>query len=56
MSLGSCGGSLDCTVAVVGFIRGRWVHWGTPWVSFGLSGVAGLIRVKPGGRRVHLGL
>ena len=39
----------------VGFILVCWVHWGAPWGSYGLSGVAGFIEVRPGGRRVHPG-
>ena len=41
---------------VAGFIRASWVHWSSPWVLAGLSGVAGFIGVRPGIRRVNLGL
>ena len=50
-SLGSLGGAL----VVVGFIRSRWVHPGSHWVSFSPSGVIGFILVRPGRRCVHLG-
>ena len=41
------------TVGVVVFIRGRWVHRGSPGGPAGSSGVAGFTGVRPGGRRVH---
>ena len=25
--------SVGCTLGVVAFVRGRWVHWGAPWRS-----------------------
>ena len=33
-------GSLWCANGVIGFILGRWVHSGAPWVSLGSSRVA----------------
>ena len=39
-------GSLRCTMVVVGFIRGRWVHSGAPWWSLGSSGVVGFTLVR----------
>ena len=36
--------SLGCALGVVGFIRVRWVHWDTPWVPSGSSGVAILLQ------------
>ena len=41
-------GSLGCALGVVGFIRGRWVHFGAPRWSLSASGV------RPGCRRVQL--
>ena len=43
-------------VRVVGFIRGRWVHSGSPWGSLGSSWVVGFTRVRYLGRWVHPGL
>ena len=80
-SLGSRGCALEvylgclvsrcCSLAFVGFIRGRWVDWGEPLHrlvhsgSLGLLGcalgpsgsfpVVGFTRVHPVGRRVHSG-
>ena len=48
--------SLGCTLGIVGFIRGRWVHRGAPWVSSSSSRVAGFIGVRPEGRSIHPGL
>ena len=46
---------LGFALEVVGSIRDRWVHSGSPWVSLGLSGVIAFIRVRAGGRWVHAG-
>ena len=64
-------GSLRCLLGFDGFVRGRWVHRGTPRGSSGFSWVAGFIRmhreersssgdagfigVRTGGRRVRAG-
>ena len=40
-------------LAVFGFIRGLWVHSGSPWESFGSSVVVSITRVRPGGRWIH---
>ena len=54
-------GSMGCALGFVGFIRGRWVHWGAPWGSSRSSCVAGLLAERPGvarsiaGRWVHWG-
>ena len=62
-------GSLGHTLGVVGFVRGRWVLWGalrgfvrgrkvhyvTPWRSTGSSSVDDFIAVRPSGRRVLQG-
>ena len=48
-------GSQGCTQRAVGFIRGRWIHWGAPWGSSGSSGVTGFTGMCPGVRRVHPG-
>ena len=45
-------GSLECAQRVVGFIRGRWIHWGPPSVSSCSFGFVRVIRVCPGGRSV----
>ena len=45
--------SLGYTLVAVGFIKGRRVHWSTPWGPSGSSGVAGFTGVRPGGRLVH---
>ena len=37
---------------VVGFVRGRWVHWGASWGLSGSSMVAGFIGVRSGRSRV----
>ena len=42
-------------MAVVGFIRGRCFHLGAPWVLLRSLGVVGFIRVRTGGRWIHLG-
>ena len=52
-SLGSIGfalGVVGFAVGVVGFICGCYVHLGSPWVSFGSSGVVEFTRIRPGGR------
>ena len=51
-------GSLGFALGVVGFIRGRWIHSGSRWVSFGSSGVVGITRVVGfiRGRWVYSGL
>ena len=46
---------LGSFVRVDGFIRGRWVHSGAPFVSSVSFGTAGFIRVRLGGVRVHSG-
>ena len=51
-------GSLDSlryAMLVVWFIRGCWVNLGSPWGSSGSFRVAGFIRVRSGGLRVHSG-
>ena len=64
-------GSLMCALGVVGFIRGRWVHWGAPWgrriypgsldsmvCALGSSGSSAVVRftgMRPERRRVHPG-
>ena len=55
-SFGSLGFALvvvEFALGVVGFIRGRWDHMGSPWWSLGLYGVVGFSRFRPGGRWVH---
>ena len=42
-------------LVVVGFIQCRWVHCGASRGSSGLTGIARLIGVRPGGRRIHPG-
>ena len=42
-----------CALVVVGFILGRWVHFGGPWVSSDSSVAAEFIGVRPGSVRVH---
>ena len=46
-------GSLGIVLEVVGFKRGRWVHFGSPCRSLGSSVVAAFTRVRPTGRWVH---
>ena len=48
-------GSLRYALAVVVFIRGRWVHSCFHCGSLGSSSVVGFTRVRPWGRLVHLG-
>ena len=43
--------SLGCSLVVVEFIQGWWSHLCVRWGSFGLSNVAGFIRVRHVGRR-----
>ena len=50
--LGSLG-SFGCALGVVGFIHVRWVNSGAPWRSSGSFGFDGLIRARPGGRKLH---
>ena len=40
-------------LALVGFVRGRWCHWGAPWESLGAFGLARFIAVRPEDRRVR---
>ena len=47
--------SLGYSLVVVGLIRCRSVHSGTPCGSLGLFGVFGYTRVRSGGSRVHSG-
>ena len=47
--------SLGCALVVVGFVRGRWIHWVSPWCMSGSLGVPWFIGVRPGGRRVRSG-
>ena len=44
--------SLGCAL---GFIQGRWVHWGAPWGWLGSARVAEFIRVCQLDRRFHPG-
>ena len=56
-------GSIKFALGFTGFIRGRWVHLGSSWVSMGSSvvvgllafamGVVGFTGVRLGGRWVH---
>ena len=46
-------GSLGFTLGVVGFIRGRCIHSGSPIVSLGSSGVVGFTRIRPRGRWIY---
>ena len=46
-------GLLVSSLGFVGFLRGKWVHSGTLWGSSVSFGVAGSIRVRTGGCRVH---
>ena len=46
-------GTLGCALEIVGFIRGRWVHWSAPWGSSGSFGVSGFIGVRPVNRLVY---
>ena len=55
-------GSLGCSLVVIGFVRGRWVHfvgvvcfvrlnwvhWCAPWVWLGSFSVSGFLGVRPG--------
>ena len=47
--------SLETALVVVWLVRGRWVHCCAPWGSSGSFAVAGLIRVRYGGRRARPG-
>ena len=47
--------SLGYALAVIGFIRGRWVHSCTTKGSSDSSGVSEFIGVHPWCRKVHLG-
>ena len=42
-------GSLRCALIIVGFIRGRLVHSGSPWGSLGSSGLVWFARERSGG-------
>ena len=47
--------SLGCALVVVGYMRGRLVHWRTSWGSSGSSeAVAGFSVVHSGCRRIQL--
>ena len=46
-------GSLEFALGVAGFIRGLWVHSGSPWGLLGSCGVVGFTWFRPGGRWVH---
>ena len=48
-------GLLGCALEVVGFIRGRRVHWDALWWTSGSSRVSGFIGVHPGDCQVHAG-
>ena len=47
--------SFGCTLGVIGFIRGRWVHSGVPWGSSGSFRIVRFIRVHPAVFRVYSG-
>ena len=46
-------GSLGVALRVVGFMRGRWVHSGSPWGSFGSSWVVEFTRIRFEYRWLH---
>ena len=48
-------GMFGFTLRIVGLIRGRWVHLGTPLGSMGSPGVVVFTRMRPGGRWFRLG-
>ena len=48
-------GSLGFALGVIGFIRSRWVHSGSPLWSWGPFAVVGFTVVRTGGRWVHPG-
>ena len=48
-------GSFESPLGVIGFFRGRWVHWGAPWRTSGLIWGRCVVCVAAWGRRVRSG-